>query len=596
MSKAVLQGQFTDTELTDLQQLFLKHYKMAPIKKYVGKKNTRDMWKGKVAAWHESTTTSLSSCQLGHFKALIWCFEEDLNTDERKIMYQKQIDVINTHIILLNYAQDYWYPFKCWQNIVKIVIAKLIGCDKIHLICIFHLFEADYSLFLGLKWQELVATAEQRGLLNQGLYGGRKGYDTKTLLLIEELKYDISYSSRKSLINVDNDAALCYDRILPNISSLVAQKFGLNKNVTFVHATTLEQAKYCLKTALGVSDEYYQHCGQGTTNSPQTWLIISSTLCGMFEEPSHGTTFVSPDQVHQVLLTILGFVNNKNNQVNEFCNNDMTIERLLSLIQKDSQLWSKLLWLSAGLLELTKCSYYILHFNFKPDSSPEVNNTPQVQPLRIKNDNTDDYTNIQYKSAFNPHKTLGHYKACAGNSKTQYIVLKNKAKKYACKVLKSSLTHHESWVYYSSCHLKSLGYVLGQTFFSKTLLEDIDQPDIHAFTSKCGYNRNMAYAIQDGPSNLGGSKFTLLYHLQDIQQIQNFVCHFCNLLIPSIYYTSPLCGCSTNLGGKHHFSRTPHLFSHMLNLNGFHLFVDILEPTVFLSPLIYRCLSSSKGE
>eukprot|EP00957_Ditylum_brightwellii_P114469 8728074-Ditylum_brightwellii.AAC.1 len=111
-----------------------------------------------------------------------------------------------------------------------------------------------------INWQELVETAEQRGHLNQGLYGGQKGYNAKMLLLIEELKYDISYSSRKSLINFDNDAASCYDRILPNISRLAACKFGLHKNVMFVHATTLEQGKYCLKTALGVGDEYYQHC------------------------------------------------------------------------------------------------------------------------------------------------------------------------------------------------------------------------------------------------------------------------------------------------------------------------------------------------
>ena len=53
----------------------------------------------------------------------------------------------------------------------------------------------------------------------------------------------------------------------------------------------------------------------------------------MFEESAHGATFVCPDQVHQVLLTILGFIDDANNQVNEFCKNDVTIERLLSLIQ-----------------------------------------------------------------------------------------------------------------------------------------------------------------------------------------------------------------------------------------------------------------------
>eukprot|EP00957_Ditylum_brightwellii_P170187 12955206-Ditylum_brightwellii.AAC.1 len=62
---------------------------MAPIERYVGKKITFDMWKGKVAAWHESSTTSPSGRHLDHFKALIRRFEEDLNTDEGKIMYQK---------------------------------------------------------------------------------------------------------------------------------------------------------------------------------------------------------------------------------------------------------------------------------------------------------------------------------------------------------------------------------------------------------------------------------------------------------------------------------------------------------------------------
>jgi hypothetical protein len=114
----------------------------------------------------------------------------------------------------------------------------------------------------------------------------------------------------------------------------------------------------------------------------------------MFDESAHEATFVSPDQVHQVLLSILGFIDNANSQMNEFCNNDVTIERLLSLIQQDSQLWSKLLWLSRGLLERSKCSYHILHFNFKPDSSPEVNNTPPVQPLQIKNAHTREYTHI----------------------------------------------------------------------------------------------------------------------------------------------------------------------------------------------------------
>eukprot|EP00957_Ditylum_brightwellii_P055807 4228499-Ditylum_brightwellii.AAC.1 len=93
--------------------------------------------------------------------------------------------------------------------------------------------------------------SEKWGTINRGLHGGRKGHDAQTLSLIKELKYDISYSSWKTLINFDNDAALCYNRILPNISSLIAHKKGMSHDVTFVHANTLDEAKYQLKTALG---------------------------------------------------------------------------------------------------------------------------------------------------------------------------------------------------------------------------------------------------------------------------------------------------------------------------------------------------------
>eukprot|EP00957_Ditylum_brightwellii_P134248 10234628-Ditylum_brightwellii.AAC.1 len=119
-----------------------------------------------------------------------------------------------------------------------------------------------------------------------------------------------------------------------------------------------------------------------------------------------------------------------------------------------------------------------------------------------------------------------NYKAPVGASKVQESILTKKAKQYACKVKKSSLYRHKAWLYYTSCYLKSIGYVLSQTFFSKHTLENINRPAIRAFASKCGYNCNMAYAIRDDPSQYGGAEFTPLYHVQCIQQIENFLRHY----------------------------------------------------------------------
>eukprot|EP00957_Ditylum_brightwellii_P115386 8800368-Ditylum_brightwellii.AAC.1 len=208
-------------------------------------------------------------------------------------------------------------------------MGKEVGNNKIPRTRILSMYEADYLVFIGLMWKDLFYSSEKRGTLNKGLCGGRCGHNAQTISLIKELKYDICYCLRKPLVNFDNDAASCYDQILSNVSSLVARKKGLDKNITFVNAQMLEQTKYRLKTVLGVSNEYYQHCttfpiygsGQGATNSFGIWLTISSTIGERYEQSANGTEFISPDKAISLALAILGFMDDVTNQVNMFTDN-----------------------------------------------------------------------------------------------------------------------------------------------------------------------------------------------------------------------------------------------------------------------------------
>eukprot|EP00957_Ditylum_brightwellii_P193115 14703668-Ditylum_brightwellii.AAC.1 len=171
---------------------------------------------------------------------------------------------------------------------------------------------------------------------------------------MEEMKNEISHCSQKPLVNFDNDAAACYDRIIPNVAHLIGRKKGLHRNITFVHATILAEAKLKLKTALGVSDDYYQHCemfpiygtGQGSTNSPTIWLIISSTLIDIHEELSNGATFSDRLKEIEVHIPLVGFVDDVTGQTNNFYNENVTPATLIHLMQEDAQVWSDLLWLT----------------------------------------------------------------------------------------------------------------------------------------------------------------------------------------------------------------------------------------------------------
>jgi hypothetical protein len=91
---------------------------------------------------------------------------------------------------------------------------------------VIHLYAADFNFILGLKWKQLLHHADLHHLLHDGQYGGRPGRESTTLTFMEELKTDICYASRKPLINFDNDAASCYDRIIAYVASLVSWSHG----------------------------------------------------------------------------------------------------------------------------------------------------------------------------------------------------------------------------------------------------------------------------------------------------------------------------------------------------------------------------------
>eukprot|EP00957_Ditylum_brightwellii_P072424 5503872-Ditylum_brightwellii.AAC.1 len=98
------------------------------------------------------------------------------------------------------------------------------------------------------------------------------------------------------------------------------------------------------------------------------------------------------------------------------------------------------------------------------------------------------------------------------------MVLEDKANKYAVKASASSLPHSEAKLYYNSCYLQSVGYILGQCFFTDQECKEIEQEAIQVFTSRTGYNRNMAKVIRDRPAELAGAAMTCLIDVQGTEQ------------------------------------------------------------------------------
>jgi len=533
-SESILSGTYTSN--IPHCQAFLDTCRTASDLDIIPKRIEETEFAGKIKSWRETTSTSPSGRHLGRYKALYAKGPHKKHSEETEELHQKQRNIIQAIIMIINQCIELGHILERWKTIVNTMIFKDQNNYKIHRLRVIHIYEADFNLILAIKWRQLLHSAESRNLLHRGLFGGRPGCEAQSLTLLEELKYDISYTSRRAIFHFDNDATSCYDRIIVSLASLVNRRFGQHRQIVIIHANTLQQAKFHLRTQLGNSESSYTHCakhpiygsGQGSGNSPCIWLFISSSLCEAHDRLSYGATFVTPDQSINAKISIVGFVDDCTGTCNDFRpQNQDEVHQLTKKMQHDAQLWNDLLWCSGGKLELPKCSYHLLYFRFKPNGEPVPILDPPNVPIQVHDPETRSPIDIPPKKANDPHKTLGHWKSPADpNQHKQLAELLHKAKQCTTLITTSPLSRFGTMIAYHGQYIPIIKYVLPQCFFSKKALQTTESKTLQSIISRAGYNRNTATELRYAPTSYAGCGFIKWYTLQGEGQIQLFLKHW----------------------------------------------------------------------
>ena len=181
-----------------------------------------------------------------------------------------------------------------------------------------------------------------------------------------------------------------------------------------------------------MSDTYYSHStsqpiygmGQGSGNSPMMWCFISSLLFDCYETSAFSASYCNPDRSNLIELSMIGFVDDANGQVNSFFDPESPVMLQQTLNKKaasNAATWSKYLNASGGALELSKCSYHVLHWRFAMNGAPVLSNVKSmVPPIHVRNPVTCIDEPLEYLAPTMAHKTLGHYKDPAGLQLEQY--------------------------------------------------------------------------------------------------------------------------------------------------------------------------------
>ena len=317
-----------------------------------------------------------------------------------------------------------------------------------------------------------------------------------------------------------------------SFGSLASRSFGQHRSIVFINAKTLEDAKYYLKTQLGVSDRSYKHCrifpiygsGQGAGNSPAIWCVISTILFDAYDEKANGATFQSPDGRVQAQIFMVGFVDDTSGSVNDFdLPRQASMEHYINRAQSDAQRWHDILRTSGGALKTTKCSYHFLYFSFTVDGTPHLKSGRVGPQITIQFHPHEPPCPLRQLSAYESHKTLGVQKAPSSTDRSLFQAMLKKNTTHTQVMARSPFTRTDAWAYYHAVYLPSITYPMPSSCLSDRHCNALQRQFKKVLLSKASYNRCTPNAVVYGSSAYGGIGLRALSTERGVSQVYMFL-------------------------------------------------------------------------
>jgi hypothetical protein len=444
-------------------------------------------------SWKETTTTSPSGRHLGHNKALV-----------------SNPKLLQCLAKFLHIALNKGIALTRWQNAVNVMLEKDPGTPNVNRLRIIHLFEADYNLLLKLMWgSRLVRRAIDLDLLHPCQHGSVPCHTTMDAIMLTQLTTDLSRLTKQNLARFDNDASACDDSILVNLAMLAAQRCGMPINAIQTHAEALQFMQYTVKTVYGISEQNYQGTpleplfgtGQGSGASPAAWLslvvILMHTLDRLVPERME---FTSPHHHHSRLMdafvddTSLGFTDS----------GILTCTEMIKTLNGIAQTWEALLSYSGGALNLQKCSWYVMFWEWiegQPRLRPLQSSDPDVLLTQGK---APERHSIRQTSPDDATRLLGVYLSPTGDFSVHLRHLQTKAETYASRLTSPRLTATDIRTFHRAIYVPAMTYSLPAIAIDEEAFAPVQSKILVNILNGLGVARTIPTAIRHGPIAMGG--------------------------------------------------------------------------------------------
>jgi len=126
-----------------------------------------------------------------------------------------------------------------------------------------------------------MAHTEAENSLSDCQSGGQVGRSAIGLACQKISLFEIYRMIRRIVIEISNDAANCFDRMVEICQNLSCHQHGADPQYLKLHAQMQQLLQYFVKHTYGMSDDYNQHSGkhpwygarQGTADAAPRWIV-----------------------------------------------------------------------------------------------------------------------------------------------------------------------------------------------------------------------------------------------------------------------------------------------------------------------------------
>ena len=193
--------------------------------------------------------------------------------------------------------------------------------------------------------------------------------------------------------------------------------------------------------------------------------------------------------------TALGFTDDGNK----------TIEELVATLENMAQTWERLLHFSGGSLNLSKCSWFTMFWDWK-NGRPELRKAADNNPcIAIRHGTNGVPTPIKRQQLDEVSRILGvFFLTTLGDFSEPIRVMKREANTMAGRIKSPRLHTNDIRVFHNTMYVPSMRISLPVLAVDEEELAQIQSQIIPSIVQRLGFNRNLPTAIRFGPVEMGG--------------------------------------------------------------------------------------------